>query len=98
VADRGADYENWLRALDTMISWVPETLVPGHGVPGKVQALQPQRAYLSDMLNQVRSGMRAGKSAEELAKTIDLRGHGTIANDAEANATSVRAMYRRLSQ
>jgi glyoxylase-like metal-dependent hydrolase (beta-lactamase superfamily II) len=98
VADRGADYDNWLRALDQMISWRPETVVPGHGAPGSTQALQTQRAYLADMLGQVRSGIRAGKSADELAKTVDLRGHGTIANDAEANATSIRAMYRRLSQ
>jgi glyoxylase-like metal-dependent hydrolase (beta-lactamase superfamily II) len=98
VADRGADYDNWLRALDTMISWRPETVVPGHGAPGTVQALQTQRAYLADMVTQVRSGIRAGKSADELAKTVDLHAHGTIANDAEANATSVRAMYRRLNQ
>lgn len=98
VADRGSDYDNWLRALDQMISWQPETVVPGHGAPGSVQALKAQRAYLADMLDQVRSGIRAGKSADELAKTIDLRSRGTIANDADANATSIRAMYRRLKQ
>jgi len=98
VADRGADYDNWLRALDQMTSWQPEIVVPGHGAPDSVQALKMERAYLGDMLNQVRNGIRTGKSADELSKTIDLRSHGTIANDSEANATSIRAMYRHLKQ
>ena len=96
VADPGADYENWLHGLDQMMSWQPETVVPGHGAPSSTQALKTQREYLADMLNQVRSGIRAGKSVDELAKTIDLRGHGTIANDTDANAGSIRAMYRHL--
>lgn len=98
VGDPGGDYENWLRALDRMISWEPSVVIPGHGAPGSVQALKTQREYLADMLNQVRAGIRAGKSADELVKTIDLRRDGNIANDTEANATSIRAMYRRLKQ
>ncbi len=98
VGDSGGDYENWLRALDRMISWAPSVVIPGHGAPGPVQVLKTQRKYLADMLNQVSAGIRAGKSAGELVKSIDLRPDGNIANDAEANATSIRAMYRRLKQ
>jgi len=97
VGDASADYENWLRALDTMIGWAPATVIPGHGAPGSVEALRNDRSYLMDMLNQVREGKRAGKSADELAKTIDLTRHGTIAHDQDANATSIRAMYRHLA-
>lgn len=98
VADPAADYDGWLRALDRMIEWQPTTVVPGHGAPGSLQALRTQRAYLLDMLNQVRGGIGAGKSADDLAKSIDLRRHAPIANDSEANATAIRAMYRHLKQ
>ncbi|HWB87219.1 MAG TPA: MBL fold metallo-hydrolase [Bryobacteraceae bacterium] len=96
VADADGDYENWLHALDQMISWNPTIVIPGHGAPSTGQALRVEREYLSDMLTQVRAGKAAGKSADELARTIDLSKHGMIANDAAANATSIRAMYRRL--
>lgn len=98
LTDPGGDYDNWLHALDQMISWQPETVIPGHGAPGSIQVLKTQREYLADMLTQVRNGIRAGKSADDLAKSIDLRAHGPIANDADANASSIRAMYRRLKQ
>lgn len=97
VADAAADYDGWLHALDRMASWGIDTVVPGHGPTGPVSVLRVQRDYLADMLAQVRAGIQAGKSADDLARTIDLRKHGTIANDAEANASSIRAMYRHLT-
>jgi len=96
VGDASADYDNWLHALDTMIDWAPVSVIPGHGAPGSVEALRTERAYLSDMVNHVREGKRMGKSADELAKTIDLSRHGTIAHDQDANASSIRAVYRHL--
>jgi glyoxylase-like metal-dependent hydrolase (beta-lactamase superfamily II) len=98
VADPSANYDNWIRALDKMAGWNVTTVVPGHGPVASATALQVQREYLADMLGQVRAGISAGKSTDELARTIDLGKHGTIAHDSEANATSIRAMYRHLSQ
>lgn len=98
VSDAGGDCDNWLRALDQIVAWQPETVVPGHGPTASLPALKTQREYLADMLNQVRSGIRAGKSADDLVKAIDLHSHGTIANDADANANAIRAMYLRLKQ
>src|SRR5947209_4260332 len=43
VGDASADYDNWLRALDTMIAWAPATVIPGHGAPGSMDALRAQR-------------------------------------------------------
>jgi cyclase len=96
VADADADYDNWLRALDKMASWDVKTVIPGHGTPSAPPALRVQHEYLADMLKQVRAGIHAGKSADELAK-INLSKDGFIAGDAEANANSIRAMYRHLA-
>jgi glyoxylase-like metal-dependent hydrolase (beta-lactamase superfamily II) len=94
VADPDANYDGWIRALDNLAQWDIRTLVPGHGSLGSVETLRAQRAYLADMQAQVRSGRKAGKSADQLAKEIDLAKHGSFGVNAEANAGSVRAMYR----
>jgi glyoxylase-like metal-dependent hydrolase (beta-lactamase superfamily II) len=96
VADADADHENWVRALDRLSEWDVNTVIPGHGTPATRPALKAQREYLADMLNQVRTGRRAGKSADALAREIDLSRHGSLAANAAANASSIRAMYKHL--
>ena len=96
VADADADYDNWLRALDTMAKMGPKTVVVGHGELGGVAVFGAQKAYLSDMVSQVRKGVKAGKSADQLAKSIDLTKH-PIGSDAERNAASIRAVHRKVS-
>jgi hypothetical protein len=76
--------------------WDVKTVIPGHGAPASRSALHAQREYLADMIDQVRTGKRAGKSADQLAKEIDLSKHGNLAASRESNATSIRAMHRKL--
>lgn len=96
VGDADADHENWLRALEKMASWDVTTVIPGHGAPAASGALHAQREYLADMLSQVRAGKKAGKSEDQLATGIDLSRHGNLAANKAGNATSVRAMFRKL--
>jgi len=98
VADADADFDNWIRALDNLAQWNIETVVPGHGSLGTTETLRAQRAYLADMQQKVRTGLGAGKSAEELVQQIDLSGHGSFGVNAESNASSIRAMRRKLSR
>jgi glyoxylase-like metal-dependent hydrolase (beta-lactamase superfamily II) len=95
VADRDADIPNWTRVLDRLAGWDLQTLIPGHGTPGTTATLRAQRAYLDDMWTQVAAGKRAGKSADELGRSIDLSRHGSFAADPERNAGSIRAMYNK---
>lgn len=97
VGDRDADHENWVRVLDTLAKWDVKTVVPGHGSLGSTETLRGQRAYLTDMLAQVRTGIQAGKSADQLAAAIDLSRHRPFGAESSANASSIRAMYRRLT-
>jgi cyclase len=97
VGDPDADYDNWIRALDNMAQWDIRTIVPGHGSLGSVETLRGQRAYLADMQAQVRAGIKAGKQPDQLAKEIDLSKHSSWGVNPEQNASSIRAMYRRLS-
>jgi glyoxylase-like metal-dependent hydrolase (beta-lactamase superfamily II) len=95
VADADADHLNWVRALGMMAKWNPERVVVGHGTIGDVSVLAGQAAYLEDMWNQVTAGKRANKSAEQLVKEIGLEKHQPWGGDAERNAGSIRAMFRK---
>ena len=97
VADADADYDNWLRALDTMASMNPAIVVVGDGDLGGAQVLSAQKAYLGDMLGQVRKGVKAGKTADQLATEINLMRH-KIGADKERNVSSVRAMYGKVAR
>ena len=97
VADPDADYENWIRVLDDLTQWDVGILIPGHGSLGDTATLRAQRAYLADMQQQVRAGIQAGKTAEQLSQGLDLTRHGSFGANKDANAGSIRAMYRKLS-
>jgi cyclase len=97
VSDRDADFDNWIRVLDDLAQWGVAAVVPGHGSLSDTGTLRAQRAYLSDMLGRVREGIKAGKSADVLAKEFDLSRHGSFGVNAEQNAGSIRGMYRKLA-
>jgi cyclase len=96
MADPNADYDRWLTVLDTLAYWDIKTAIPGHGELGTKETLKQQRAYLEDMLQQVRQGIKAGKSKEELVKEVDLSKHPLYGQNKVSNERSVRAMYDKL--
>lgn len=96
VADPNVDYDKWLTVLDTLASWDIKMVVPGHGEIGTVQTLKSQRAFLADMLAQVRCGIQTGKSKEELVKEIDLSKHPVYGQNKVSIERAIRAMYDRL--
>ena len=98
LAIRGGNPENWIRVLNDLSRWDINLFVPGQGAPVTKEKLSQQRAYLQDMLSQVRDGIRAGGSMDELARDIDLSRHGTFGVNPQANATSIRAVYRFLQK
>jgi glyoxylase-like metal-dependent hydrolase (beta-lactamase superfamily II) len=98
VADPDAEYDKWLAVLDTMAGWDVRMVVPGHGEIGTTETLRQQRAYLADMLEQVRRGIQAGKTADQLVKEIDLTKHPDgYGSNGVSNERSIRNMYRKLA-
>ncbi len=98
VADPLADYEKWLKVLDRLAGWDIKIVVPGHGELGTTQSLSNQRDYLADLLQQVREGIKAGKSKEELIKEIDLGKHPVYGANKVSTARSVGAMFDKLNK
>lgn len=98
VADADADYEKWLDVLERMSKWKVDIVVPGHGELGTVKNLQRQRAYLEDMLQQVRAGIEKGKSKEEVIQSADLSRHPVYGANKVSIRRSVGDMYDRLKK
>jgi cyclase len=97
VADPNVNYDKWLIVLDTLAAWNIKTVVAGHGEPGTLETLRNQRAFLADMLIQVRRGIKAGKSKEQLVKEIDLSRHRVYGQNRVSIERSIRAMYDKLT-
>ena len=96
VADPDADYDNWIRVLDDLAQWDVGIVIPGHGSLSDTATLRAQRVYLADMQQQVRAGIRAGKTADQLSQELDLARHGSFGVNKDSNAVSIRAMYKKL--
>jgi cyclase len=98
VADPNADYTGWLKVLQKMESWQPRIIIPGHGEPATTEQLKNQRLYLKDMMEQVRRGIKAGKSKEKVIKDVDLSKHPVFGDNKISIRRSVGDMYDRLKK
>jgi hypothetical protein len=82
-----------VKALNDLAGWKVKTVIPGHGSTGTPDTLRAQSAFIDDLWKQVAAGKRAGKTADQLVKEIDLSRHGDFAADAQQNASGVRAVF-----
>lgn len=98
VADKDADPENWVRALDRLNSVDAAQLVPGHGPIGTHASIAPQRAYMAALVDGVKAGIRRGESADEIAKKLDLTGIHPNGEDRARNEVSIKAVYAKLKR
>jgi len=95
VGDRDADHPHWVQVLNDLAGWNVKTVVPGHGGVGTVETLRAQSAFLDDLWKQVTAGKRAGKTADQLVKEVDLSKHGDFAADAQQNQSAIRQVFRK---
>jgi cyclase len=95
VGDRDADHPHWVQVLNEMAGWNVKTVVPGHGGVGTVATLRAQSGFIDDLWKQVSAGKKAGKTADQLVKEIDLSKHGDFAADAQQNQTAIRQVFRK---
>ena len=96
VGDPGADPDGWVRALDALALRDVAVIVPGHGAQGTRDAILGNRAYLADMIAQIRAGITRGATADQLEKEINLKSHNPWGQDEERNRTAIRSWYGKL--
>jgi glyoxylase-like metal-dependent hydrolase (beta-lactamase superfamily II) len=98
VADANADYDKWIAVLEKLEGWNADIVIPGHGKPCTTAHLKRQRLYLADMLQQVRKGIKAGKTREQVIKDADLGKHPVYGENKVSIYRSVGDMYDKLSK
>src|SRR4029078_7941348 len=94
-SDQDVRYIGWIRALDKIAQLPVKTVVPAHGRLGDVDLLRRQRDFIADMWNQVKQGLKAGKSPAELKKTLQFTEHGIFARDAREIEDVIESMCDR---
>ncbi len=67
---RGGQAENWLHALDRILSFEPEIVVPGHGSITDRHGVQQMVAYWEFMADAVGERYRVGMAADEAAADV----------------------------
>lgn len=84
---------NWIRALDLMLSWDVEKVVPGHGPITDKAGLKAQRDYFVYIHDEAKKRFDAGLSAEEAAWDIKMDGWSHWL-DGERIVVNVASLYR----
>ena len=97
VGDVDADLHHWIKALNDLLGWSVQTVIPAHGAPGGVEVLRGQHDYFRDMVAGVEAGIKAAKTAEQVAAEINLSQYQPFAADPKRTAGQIRTIYRKLS-
>jgi cyclase len=98
IADVDADLDGWVRALDGLAMKETTAIVPGHGAVGTVEDLKGDRAFLADLVQQVRAGIQKGQTADQIAEGLSLSHHKGWGDDAARNKGYVKTLYPRLAK
>jgi cyclase len=93
------DLENWIAALDRILTLPVERVVPGHfALAGKAE-LRHFRGYLGDLREQVLHMYGQGKTLEQVKNGLDLRAYSDLRQFPQYEATfadNAAAYYRQL--
>ena len=65
---------------------------------GTVETIRGDRAFLADLMGQVRAGIARGESVEQIQQKIDLSRHHPWVDNLNSVRSNVRAVYPVLSK
>jgi cyclase len=93
--------ENWIRALDHVLSLPVETVVPGHFELASKKELVRFRDYLSDLFTQVEVLTRKGATLEEIRRNLHMERYSDFRQYPQYHATfadNAEVIYQQLQQ
>jgi len=93
--------ENWIRALDHVLSLPVETVVPGHFELATKKELRRFRDYLNDLLTQVQALLRKGATLEEVRRNLRMEKYSDFRQYPQYHATfadNAEVIYQQLQQ
>ena len=97
VDDPDANLDSWVRVLDDLALKNVGIVVPGHGPLGSVETIRGDRAFLADLIGQIRAGIARGQSLAQIEKEVDVSRHHPWSDDPERTLLYIRGMYSKLA-
>lgn len=96
--DLGDSYfPEWIEAIKKVEAMDFDILVPGHGPLGTRQDAIDHRRYLDDLYDAVLQAARAGKSLDEMKRTITLEKYSDWGQYEAWLPMNIEGMYRQIS-
>lgn len=96
LSDPGMDPDGWVRILSRLVDLNPAIVIPGHGIQGTADALKGQRAYLSAILEAVRTGMANKQTPDQIFTAINFTKYKPWSDNDTRNHNAVNAMYEKV--
>ena len=95
-ARAGADTGNWIRALEDVLEWDVETVMPGHGGLTGRDGLEWEIGYLRELRREVAEALESGMTLEETLEHVEMEGYAEI-EGARMLESGIAAVYRELA-
>lgn len=91
-----AYFPEWIEALELVEAMDFDILAPGHGQLGNKDDVREHRAYLADLYTAVLEQARAGKSLDEMKKSIKLEKYKHLGLYEEWLPLNIEGMYKNI--
>ena len=86
----------WMDSLKRVEAMDFDVLAPGHGRLGKKSDVTAFRGYMEGLYSRVLAGVRAGKSLDELKKSIEVPGYEKWFNYGKWKGENIQGMYNQI--
>lgn len=91
---RGADIDGWIDTLRQVEKLDFDILAPGHSVMGTVADVAEHRAYLEELRSGVQAAMNAGKSLDDIKRSVTLDAYRNWGSYDSWRELNIEGMYR----
>ena len=91
-----ADLTGWIATLKALEAMDFDILAPGHGALGGKADVADHRLYLETLRDRVQAGIDAGKSVDELKRTVTMPEYASWSMYKEWREPNVEGVYRLL--
>jgi len=93
-----SDTASWIRVLDRAQQLDVKMVCPGHGPLTTREVLKKQQRYFIELRQQVKAGIAAGKSVDDIVKSIDMPWHKEWTGiEARERLENIRYVYDELT-
>ena len=88
----------WINSIKALEALDFDVVINSHWAPGSKADMVRFREFLEDLQSQVQAGIAAGRSVDEIQKTVNLSKYSTFVGYPDQVPAIVRSAYLSLTQ